>query len=354
MESIAVRRVIFTVAVCGLAAASPARAEDGENSRVMLAAGRSVVREAADYSYRRWLRERIWRDDDAERYGLVFDKGWQAAAEESPHRPLVVMVHGFNSTPQRNAPVMRPVRSAGFPCATFAYPNDWDLRESAALLSRQLRRLAKRHPDVHIALVTHSMGGLVARACVENPELNPGNVSQLIMIAPPTHGTLLARLAVATDVWEHWLNRPEGGCWSRWRDSIIDGLGEAADDLVPESPFLTELNARPRNPKVEYSLFLGTGATLEEDELQWVRSALMKTSGRCPGFRDCSEKFDAVLADMDEIVDGKGDGVVALCRGRLAGVDDVVVLPFNHLNCTGQPKSEPVRQVQAELLSRLR
>jgi hypothetical protein len=80
---------------------------------------------------------------------------------------------------------------------------------------------------------------------------------------------------------------------------------------------------------------------------------LQKTSGRCPGFRNCTDKFEGLLADMEEIVDGKGDGVVALKRGRLEGVEDVVILPFGHLSCTGAPNSETVRQVQQELLSRL-
>ena len=77
------------------------------------------------------------------------------------------------------------------------------------------------------------MGGLVARACIEDPRYDPGNVERLIMIAPPTHGTLIAHFAVGTDLWEHWLARQDGGPWRRMRDSIVDGLGEAADDLVP-------------------------------------------------------------------------------------------------------------------------
>ena len=57
---------------------------------------------------------------------------------------------------------------------------------------------------------------------------------------------------------------------------------------------------------------------------------------------------------MDELIDGKGDGVVALKRGQLAGVDDVVILPFGHLSCTGKPDREEVKQVQMELLARLK
>ncbi len=348
------RRVILALAfLAPLAGPAPLHADDGEKRELLKSAGKVVVREAADYSYRRWLRKRIWRDEDQSRYGLVLDKTWQAAAAKSPERPLIVLIHGFNSTPVRNAAVMAPIREAGFPCATFAYPNDWELRETSALLSRQLAQLAKDHPNQRVAIVTHSMGGLVARACIENLKLDPGNVTQLIMIAPPTHGTLLAHLAVATDVWEHWLSRPNGGCWTRWRDSVIDGLGEAADDLVPGSPFLTELNAYPRNPSVEYSIFLGTGASMSEGEVTWIRSALQKTSGRCPGFRNCTDEFESLLADMEEIVDGKGDGVVALKRGRLDGVDDVVILPFGHLSCTGAPDTEAVKRVHHELLSRL-
>lgn len=333
--------------------AADAAADPAEEERLVVAAGRAIVREAADYSFRHWLRSRVWDESDEARYGLQLDKGWEQAAADSPERPLVVLVHGFNSTPIRNAAVMTPIQTAGFPTASFAYPNDWEINESATLLSRQLKVFAEKHPDRRVTLVTHSMGGLVARACIEDESLDPGAVDQLVMIAPPSQGTLVAHVAIATDIWEHWLGRADGGCWTRWRDSVIDGLGEAADDLIPGSPFLTELNGRPRNPKVRYAIFLGTGAAVSQDEMNWMRAALNKTGGHCPGFRTCTGKLDDLLSDMEEVVDGKGDGVVALKRGRLDGVDDVVILPFGHLSCTGDPDCDAVQQVQKELLARL-
>lgn len=328
-------------------------AEELPDESRLASVSRAVVREAADYGFRRWVRERVWDEEDEARYGLQLEEHWQMAAADQPSHPLVVLIHGYNSNPAKNAAVLEPIRAAGYPTASFAYPNDWEISESASLLSRQLSAFAKEHPDRSVALVTHSMGGLVARACLENEELDPGNVGRLVMIAPPTHGTLLAHVAVATDLWEHWISRSDGGGWTRWRDSVVDGLGEAADDMVPGSPFLSELNARPRNPRVRYAIFLGTAASVSEGEMNWMRTALQQTGGNCPGFRGCAGRFDNLLADMEELIDGKGDGVVALKRGRLDGVDDIVVLPFNHLACTGQADCEAVQSLQDELLLRL-
>jgi pimeloyl-ACP methyl ester carboxylesterase len=208
---------------------------------------------------------------------------------------------------------------------------------------------------LQIALVTHSMGGLVARAAVEDAELDPGNVARLVMIAPPTHGSMFAHASFGTDLWEHWIARRDASAWRRFRDSVTDGLGEASDELVPGSPFLTRLNERPRNPRIRYAIFLGTHAAMSESEFGALRWALRKAMeeehiGRLAG------RVDHVAEDLDEVVEGRGDGVVALKRGRLDGVDDVVLLPFDHFNCTDEPgpgDDDAVRQLQTELLARL-
>lgn len=322
------------------------RAADDEAPSI----GETLVREAADYGWRSWVRHRVYKPSDDERYGLQFDDNWQQCSADLP---LVVIVHGFNSTPQKNDGVLAPLREAGFPCAGFAYPNDHTLRESAARLSRELKALARQHPNRRIALVTHSMGGLVARACVEDPALDPGNVTRLIQIAPPNQGTLLAHVAVATDLWEHWVGRRGGAPWTRWRDSIVDGLGEAADDLVPGSEFLATLNARPRNPDVQYAILLGTDASVSADEMDWIRDAVEVTGGRLPGLRSASDRLNNLLLDMEELVDGKGDGVVAVKRGRLAGVADIEVLSFGHLSCTASDSADGPT-VQQAILARLR
>ncbi|MEM6330576.1 MAG: hypothetical protein AAF790_10045 [Planctomycetota bacterium] len=285
------------------------------------------------------------------RYGLRLEP----AAGRSPR--VVVSVHGFNAGRESAERLLGPARGAGLRCGTFAYPNDQPLEKSAELLSEELRRLRLRWPAARVALVTHSMGGLVARACVEDDRLAQGNVSHLIMVAPPTHGSRLAPYAVGTDLWEHWLCRRTGGPYARIRDAIADGLGEAADDLTPGSPFLQRLNARGRNPAVAYTLILGAGGGVTDEQLRWARKRMRRALAGI-GARSTAERLDRCLADMDEFVTGRGDGVVAVKRARLAGVDDVVVLPFGHLSvlrgADAGAASRPAPTAADVILQRLR
>jgi len=299
---------------------------------------------------RAWLRQTVVRDSDLAKYGLRLADDWEKCDRT---KPVVVMVHGFNSSPQQNADLMLPIHDAGFACGTFAYPNDYFVRNAAQLLSSELRRFARQSSDRKVILVCHSMGSLVARACVEDSLYDPGNVERLIMIAPPTHGSVIAHFAVGTDVWEHWLSRKDGWPWQRVRDSIVDGLGEAASDMCPESDFLKELNARPRNSHVRYTVLLGTGARLTEEQVDWIRHSVCESLAKVPGGAHSAESLDALLADIDELVEGKGDGIVAVKRGRLDGVDDTVIMPFGHLAVTGKVTGEVVRGVQRAVLDRL-
>jgi hypothetical protein len=130
-------------------------------------------------------------------------------------------------------------------------------------------------------------------------------------------------------------------------------LGEAADDLCPDSEFLRELNARPRNAGVRYSILLGTGATIDDAQMAWIRKSVCESLAKVPGAGRRAERLDAILSDIDELVEGKGDGIVAVKRGRLDGVDDTLVLPFGHLAVTGEPRTEVLREVQKAVLQRV-
>jgi pimeloyl-ACP methyl ester carboxylesterase len=346
---------LFTMAVVWSEAPSVA-ARPQRNStttqaeELLLQSAGGAAQDCSRYRARSWLRKKLVCDDDLACYGLRLDDNWEKQSEEAL---IVVLVHGFNSSPRQNEALMEPIREAGLPCGTFAYPNDYTILSSAQLLSDELHRFRRQYPKRRVALVCHSMGSLVARACIENTLYDPGNVVRLIMIAPPTHGTVVAHFAVGTDLWEHWLSRSAGGPWRRMRDSVIDGLGEAADDLCPNSEFLRELNGRPLHPRVRYSIFLGTSACLKEAQAVWIRESVCDQIAKLPGGDASAERLSAILGDIDELVDGKGDGIVAVKRGRLDGVADTLVMPFGHVSVTGEPRDEVGRIVQQAVLERV-
>lgn len=301
--------------------------------------------------WRGWLREHATCDADAERYCLRLDDNWSDAAAELP---VVIQVHGFNSCPAHTRALVGAARQHVMPCGEFAYPNDQPLRQSAELLSAQLRAFADRHPNRRVALVTHSMGGLVARECLEDDALWPGNVDRLVMVAPPTQGSTLARYAVGLDLWEHWIARNDGASpWTRVRESIVDGLSEAPADLRPGSKFLHRLNARERRDGVRYTVLLGSAAQVSEEHRYLVRQTLLKSAELTPGWEANAAAVDKALACMDEVTAGKGDGAVAIDRGRLPGVADTVVLPFSHLGVVHDEQEPGAREARQVILDRL-
>ena len=245
---------------------------------------------------------------------------------------LVIFIHGLNSHPQTVRRLCGLAQENGLACAEFNYPNDQAIDASGQLLAAELQRWKRQHPQQRISLVTHSMGGLVARTALEDPQLDPGNVDQLIMVAPPNQGCELAQFAFGLDLWEYMDGRElrENRCM--FYSSIEDGLSEATVDLEPGSIFLTKLNRRERNSRVRYSVFLGTGAPCTQRELDKVRARIAMLGRVCPWAKFLGSRVDRPIADLDEVVRGKGDGAVAVKRGRLPGVEDTHVLGFGHLN----------------------
>ncbi len=296
-------------------------------------------------------RRTLVRDGQSDDYGLRMLEPCTPLAADSP---VVILVHGLNAGHDSNWGLLPATTPCERWCGSFSYPNDQSLAESAHLLSHELKHLRQAMPERPIVLVTHSMGGLVARACVEDPELAPVGVSRLIMVAPPNHGSHLARLAVSPDVWEHWLARSSGSPWRRSVDAMVDGLGEAASDLVPDSPFLTRLNARERAAGVEYTIVLGTaGGGVRPWQLALARSANRQLARRESSAAPWCELADEWLGDLDEVVRGRGDGAVAVERGQLAGVDDTHLLDFRHIGVNNPKPDETPTAVQRLIAERL-
>jgi len=246
-----------------------------------------------------------------------------------PARPLVVLVHGVEGAAASMSDLRDFLAAApqGHQVATFEYPNDEAIDVVAARFAAELRALGAQP----VAIVAHSMGGLVARAAIENPATDPGNVRTLVMLGTPNRGSDIASLRCAVDAGE--VVRDAAFSPARFTDAVVehwrDGLGEAGGDLLPGSVFLQQMAARPRNPNVQYRLVLGTKGLVEANELAKLRTNVQTRLAGDAVTRALRPRLDRWVADLDELVDGKGDGAVSVAAGQLDGVDAVLV-PLDH------------------------
>ena len=297
------------------------------------------------------LRDRLLPDSYQRKdYGIKMHKR-SLSASDSDH--LVIFIHGLNSHPSTVGRLCAMAQRNGLACAEFSYPNDQAIEASGRMLSMELNGWRKRHPQQRVSLVTHSMGGLVARYALETPGLDPGNVDRLIMVAPPNQGCQLAQFAFGMDLWEYMDGHDLRERRCLFYSSIEDGLSEATVDLQPGSIFLTKLNRQQRNPDVQYSIFLGTGAPCTRDDLDGVRRRIASLGRTCAWVKFLGSRIDQPIADLDEVVHGAGDGAVAVKRGRLTGVEDTNVLGFSHLNVLHDTDDPEVQKVYSEVLQRL-
>lgn len=253
--------------------------------------------------------------------------------------PMVLLIHGLDSGPFSMVALREYLDDAGFHTGVFVYANDEAIDVCGKALSEKLRDFKKRRPDHPVYIVAHSLGGLVSRYMLEMPGLDPGNVKMLVMLGTPNHGSQVAVVRFLTD-FSRFLQR---GANKEAAASVLrDGLGEAGWDLRPHSLLLTKLNAQKRNPNVEYRSILGSGAPMDEKQFAEFKKSLLELTESTSWTATSTPWLKKRLDDMDELVNGKGDGAVALKRGHLEGVDEVVV-GVNHRALTranGIPKDE--------------
>ncbi len=249
----------------------------------------------------------------------------------------VLCIHGVESSPAMFTDFRAFVQQQPEPIktGTYGYANDEAIDRVSRDLSQRLRAQKRAFPRRQILLVAHSMGGLVARHMLENPDLDPGNVTTLVMLGTPNQGSKLSRLRSGLDLLNFFDAHSNN---ARILAPMLDGLGEAGSDMVPGSPFLTALNARPRNPKVKYHLILGDRGYLSQEQLDALRQRSLKHIRRFRRHEIYEKKADGWFEGLDEVVHDKGDGAVSITRGRLSGVRHIVV-PLNHTGLL--QRSEP-------------
>ena len=152
----------------------------------------------------------------------------------------VILVHGIDGTPRDFRTLVPSLDPSRYQIWLFYYPSGLGLDQLGIILARAVDRIAsERGSPERVALVAHSMGGLVGRRAV----------NELCRTGKPAYLRVYASI-----------DTPYGGVES------VSGAVKRGTALVPSwidvasgSPFLTRLHQTPLPKDLPFHLFFGWG-----------------------------------------------------------------------------------------------
>lgn len=146
----------------------------------------------------------------------------------SPPAGIVVLLHGLGRTGLSMHPIARALRRAGYPTLSPWYGHGRSMAGIVAHLAPHIERFAAANPGpLHI--VTHSLGGLVARALVTADR--PAMLGRVVMLSPPHAGSELADFATRLGLGSLILGRVGPHLHTRRSAAVTAELGPVDFDL---------------------------------------------------------------------------------------------------------------------------
>lgn len=159
------------------------------------------------------------------------------------NKETVVLVHGLAGSRLDMWPISRRLGRLGFSINNWGYRSIGKSIEShAARLAELLENIDRESEDKKFHLVTHSMGGIIARTVFEQCTFQ--HLKHVVMLAPPNRGSHVARKTAPFFGWLtpslHQLSDAPGSYVNRLSRSIEHnhfklGIVEAKKDRVIES-----------------------------------------------------------------------------------------------------------------------
>jgi pimeloyl-ACP methyl ester carboxylesterase len=270
--------------------------------------------------------------------GLVVPPNFQ------PRSRTLLFIHGLGASHEAYTSFTQACGARGIQVLTFDYPNQGPLALSGQRLAEELTQLSRRYPDMKLAIVAHSMGGLVARFALEKANPAPECVTDLFTVGTPHQGSRVATFdSLLLFVHQRLGKRPP-------QTTLGEGLGEAGMDLRPRSAFLQELNRGRRPRGVRYHVVLGTRGLASPDEFAELEGELRRLLRRQRLPQEEEQRLIKFFGELDEIVTGKGDGAVTVVSARLPRADSERAFDINHVDLVeGGAQSPVLRHILATL-----
>ena len=262
------------------------------------------------------------------RYGMHARPSYRP---NDPSRPTVCLIHGLNSTSNVFVHMVGPLEEAGYGVVVYDFPYNRDLDETSPAFARDWLDFRRKNGERQAwSIVAHSMGSLLARSYAEDDSSYAHDIANLILIAPPNHGSSLAKAQTLLQM----IQGTQAVKGSKRTDPMAllgDGLGAAAEDMTPGSGYLKALNARGRRNGIRYRTLAGDVGYLNAETRRQVESSVGGTGvvGRMVAAN--------MAAPLDDLTDGLGDGCVSVASTKLAGIAEHKTIHANHLELIRAP-----------------
>jgi pimeloyl-ACP methyl ester carboxylesterase len=279
----------------------------------------------------------------AKSFGLVSLKQELQPVPMLADKVAIVLIHGLDDPGKVWMNLGPALVARELDVWQMSYPNDQPIVESADFFYKEIEKLKKSGID-RVNIISHSMGGLVSRELLTSPRIGYSDkvrsglapeVTGLVMVGTPNHGSELARFRIFSEMRDQWVNIVEGQ-GSIFR-GVLDGTGEAKIDLLPESEFLKSLNERPHPPGTRMLIIAGKVSPWEDSEIEGLFNSAIKSMPEL-GTNLMSELKDFSMS----MSNGLGDGLVTVESSRLEGVEHQLV-PGTHLSMIRNITSENSR-----------
>ena len=147
---------------------------------------------------------------------------------ESRGARSLVLVHGLARTRRSMLPLAREGEARGYSVINHGYRSTRAaIDEHATALAEVVGAIADAGP---IDFVTHSLGGIIVRAMLADPERRPRRLGRVVMISPPNRGSELVDVLGGFRLYQLAMGSP-GGALGTSPASTPNRLGPADFDV---------------------------------------------------------------------------------------------------------------------------